>query len=95
LKKIYSLPNLNNTEALVEFFEKNLIDCRDALASADESTFDKAWTLRAGETIYSSDPKVEVIRMTFSQIIHHRAQLGVFLRLLNIPIPGSYAFKRR
>ncbi|PAC24832.1 hypothetical protein [Flectobacillus sp. BAB-3569] len=35
-----------------------MIDCRDALATADESTFDKAWTLRAGETIYSSDPKV-------------------------------------
>ncbi|MGV3538236.1 MAG: DinB family protein, partial [Rufibacter sp.] len=34
--------------------------------------------------------KYEVLRMTISQIVHHRAQLGVFLRLLNIPIPGSY-----
>ncbi|HNK27720.1 MAG TPA: DinB family protein, partial [Ferruginibacter sp.] len=38
----------------------------------------------------STEPKADVIRMTYSQIIHHRAQLGVFLRLLDIPIPGSY-----
>jgi uncharacterized damage-inducible protein DinB len=34
--------------------------------------------------------KAEVVRVAMSQTIHHRAQLGVFLRLLNIPIPGSY-----
>ena len=34
--------------------------------------------------------KAEVVRMAFSQIVHHRAQLGVFLRLLDVPIPGSY-----
>ena len=48
------------------------------------------WTLRNGEEIYFTDPKLEVIRMSYSQIVHHRAQLGVFLRLLNVPIPGSY-----
>ncbi|MDI9882094.1 DinB family protein [Flectobacillus longus] len=89
-KNPYSVPKINTTAELVDFFEKNLLDSRDALATADVSTFDKPWTLRAGETIYSSDPKIDVLRMTFSQIIHHRAQLGVFLRLLNIPIPGSY-----
>lgn len=86
----YTMPSFQTTTELLEFFEKNILDARDALASADESTFQQPWTLRAGETIYSADPKVEVLRMTFSQIIHHRAQLGVFLRLLDIPIPGSY-----
>ena len=38
----------------------------------------------------SADPKIDIIRMSLSQQIHHRAQLGVYLRLLNIPIPGSY-----
>jgi len=46
--------------------------------------------LRNGAKIYSSDPKIDIIRMALSQQIHHRAQLGVFLRLLDIPIPGSY-----
>jgi len=49
-----------------------------------------SWTLRNGKDIYSVSAKHEVIRMTFNQITHHRAQLGVFLRLLNVPIPGSY-----
>ncbi|MBK8088135.1 MAG: DinB family protein [Chitinophagaceae bacterium] len=48
------------------------------------------WTLRNGETVYSVEPKADVIRMAYCQIVHHRAQLGVYLRLLNIPIPGSY-----
>ncbi|RYD76419.1 MAG: DinB family protein, partial [Sphingobacteriales bacterium] len=43
-----------------------------------------------GETVYSETSKADFIRITLSQIIHHRAQLGVFLRLLDIPIPGSY-----
>jgi len=40
--------------------------------------------------VYSVEPKADVIQMSLSQIIHHRAQLGVFLRLLDVPIPGSY-----
>jgi uncharacterized damage-inducible protein DinB len=43
-----------------------------------------------GKQILSESSKGEVIRMSFSQIVHHRAQLGVYLRLLDIPIPGSY-----
>jgi uncharacterized damage-inducible protein DinB len=61
-----------------------------ALQNAREEQLLEPWTLRNGDQIYSTDPKQDVIRMAFSQIIHHRAQLGVFLRLLNIPIPGSY-----
>lgn len=75
---------------LMDYFEKSLVDGRKHLADAKENILDKPWTLRSGKTIYSTDPKRDVLRMTFSQIIHHRAQLGVFLRLLNIPIPGSY-----
>lgn len=48
------------------------------------------WTLRNGEQIFSTSSKAEVIRMTYCQIVHHRAQLGVFLRLLDVKIPGSY-----
>jgi uncharacterized damage-inducible protein DinB len=46
--------------------------------------------MRTGEQIHAVMTKYEVIRHSFSQTIHHRAQLGVYLRLLNIPIPGSY-----
>jgi uncharacterized damage-inducible protein DinB len=46
--------------------------------------------MRNGEQVYMTISKEDVIRMAISQTIHHRAQMGVFLRLLNIPIPGSY-----
>ena len=81
---------VNNSKELLQYFEKNLIDGRAQLANAREEQLSEPWTLRNGETIYSTEPKGEVIRMSLSQIIHHRAQLGVYLRLLNIPIPGSY-----
>jgi uncharacterized damage-inducible protein DinB len=48
------------------------------------------WVLRNGDAIYMDMNKAEVVRIAMSQTVHHRAQLGVFLRLLNIPIPGSY-----
>ncbi|RYZ50614.1 MAG: DinB family protein, partial [Chitinophagaceae bacterium] len=60
------------------------------LLPENEALLDKPWTLRNGETVYLQQPKIDVIRMALSQQIHHRAQLGVYLRLLDIPIPGSY-----
>ena len=82
--------NITSTAALLEIFEKSVNDGKAALETAREEQLAELWTLRNGETIYSTSSKAEVIRMSFSQIIHHRAQLGVYLRLLNIPIPGSY-----
>lgn len=81
---------VNSTAELMEIFEKNLAAAQNDLAAGDESTLGKTWTLRTGDHIHSNDTKADVIRMALSQIIHHRAQLGVFLRLLDIPIPGSY-----
>ncbi len=83
------LPINSRTETL-ELFEKSLEDARQQLANGKEESLDEIWTLRNGEQIYSAEPKADVIRMSLSQIIHHRAQLGVFLRLLDVPIPGSY-----
>ena len=81
---------VKDTAALLQIFEKSLEDGRTQLANGKEDTLDEQWTMRNGEQIYSTDPRADVIRMTLSQIIHHRAQLGVFLRLLDVPIPGSY-----
>lgn len=81
---------VSDTSHLVQIFETSLADARENLARGKEGSLDEPWTLRNGEQVYSTDPKADVIRMSISQIIHHRAQLGVFLRLLDVPIPGSY-----
>jgi len=86
----YEPQKISTTEDLVQFFEKSLQDGKSHLEKADESTFDQIWTLRNGDKILSESTKYEVIRMAYCQIVHHRAQLGVYLRLLDIPIPGSY-----
>lgn len=86
----YQPEAINNTEELLAYFERSLADARKHLAAGKEEELGKPWTLRSGATIYSTEPKHDVLRMTMSQVIHHRAQLGVFLRLLDIKIPGSY-----
>jgi len=88
--KPYEQPSINTHEDLMDYFEKRYQDGLSTLVPENEKLLNKPWTLRNGDTIYSSDPKIDIIRMSLSQQIHHRAQLGVYLRLLNIPIPGSY-----
>ncbi|MGN6640566.1 MAG: DinB family protein [Mucilaginibacter sp.] len=83
-------PEINKTSDLLEFFEKSFKEGREALARAKEDMLEKQWTMRNGSDIYTVATKYEIVRVAFSQTIHHRAQLGVYLRLLNIPIPGTY-----
>jgi uncharacterized damage-inducible protein DinB len=86
----YQPVEINNTKELLDYFERSLAEGKKSLMSATENDLLPNWTLRNGDQVYSVSTKYEVIRMSFGQIIHHRAQLGVYLRLLNIPIPGSY-----
>lgn len=89
-KNPYQPEQINNTSELLAYFDSTLAEGKAELAKAREEQLSENWTLRDGETVYSTSSKYDMIRITMSQIIHHRAQLGVFLRLLNIPIPGSY-----
>ncbi|MDQ2753409.1 MAG: DinB family protein [Bacteroidota bacterium] len=86
----YIVPDINTNEELMAFFEKRYAEGLSQLIPENEALLNKPWTLRHGAKIFSTDPKIDVVRMALSQQIHHRAQLGVYLRLLNIPIPGSY-----
>jgi uncharacterized damage-inducible protein DinB len=86
----YTLPELNNTAELLAFFEKCYADGYSQLAQSKEEDLLPGWILRSGDYIIQNYTVAEVIRVAFAQTTHHRAQLGVFLRLLNVPIPGSY-----
>ncbi|WP_298708417.1 DinB family protein [Chitinophaga sp.] len=81
---------VNSAQELLDIHEKSLQEGYSSLEKADESTFGQPWTLRTGEQVHDVSSKSEVIRMSYNQIVHHRAQLGVYLRLLDVPIPGSY-----
>jgi uncharacterized damage-inducible protein DinB len=89
-KMDYTPTPANNAEDLIQIFEKSLASGKEALSAAKEEDLLPEWTLRNGDQVYSVWSKYEVIRHSFAQTIHHRAQLGVYLRLLNIPLPASY-----
>lgn len=92
LSKVYTPnPVMNTTEELVSFFKLKNEEAIAALENVNEEEMKKPWTLRNGEQIYFSQAKALVMRdMVMNHIIHHRGQLSVYLRLLDIPVPGPY-----
>lgn len=86
----YKPTEVHNTKDIVQLFEKSLTSGLQALSNAKEEDLLPNWTMRTGDKVHAVMTKYEVVRHAFAQTTHHRAQLGVYLRLLDIPIPGSY-----
>jgi uncharacterized damage-inducible protein DinB len=78
-------------QELLEAFDKYVAEARGMLAAASDEELAKIWTLTfKGQHIFSM-PRAAVLRtMVMSHLIHHRAQLGVYLRLCDVEIPGMY-----
>jgi uncharacterized damage-inducible protein DinB len=79
-----------STATLLEMFDRGVRDGRDALAAARDADFSEPWSLTHGERVLMTMPRAAVVRQHFSHMVHHRAQLGVYLRLLDIPVPSMY-----
>jgi uncharacterized damage-inducible protein DinB len=80
----------SSTAELLQIFDKNAEAGRAALAAAADEDMQKDWTFKYGEHISMTTVRTKVIRSFINHLVHHRAQLGVYLRLNNIPIPGMY-----
>lgn len=78
------------TREILGLLENSFQSGKSSLDIAKEEDLLPSWTMRTGDQIHRVMNKYEVIRVSLNQITHHRAQLGVYLRLLDIPIPGSY-----
>src|SRR6185295_12952481 len=80
-----------SNEELLATFDSNVAKARAAIAGASDAEFFKPWSLlNNGNTILTM-PKVAVLRsFVMNHLIHHRAQLGVYLRLNDIPVPSIY-----
>ncbi len=75
----------------LEAFDKNVGASRAAIAAASDEQLMKPWTLRMGEKVIFTLPRIAVLRaMVMNHMIHHRAQLGVYLRLNDVPVPSIY-----
>ena len=86
-KPVLLADNEEAFKALDNYYHKSVVQLEQA---TDEKLLNEHWTMRAGDYEIDTLTKYEAIRMSLNQLTHHRAQLGVFLRLLNIAIPGSY-----
>src|SRR3954454_7051517 len=78
-------------DELLAKFDSNVTSAREAIAGASDETFMQPWTLmRGGQKIFTI-PKAGVIRTwMMNHLIHHRAQLAVYLRLNDVPVPALY-----
>lgn len=84
-------PPAENSADLVKIFDRTTASLRAALAKTTLGDLEKTWTLRFGDQVLLSGKRRELMRgLLMNHIIHHRAQLGVYYRLLGIPVPGIY-----
>lgn len=80
-----------STAELVEYHDKNLAEAIEVLSATSDETMFENWTMRNGEQIYMTLPKIQVLRaFVYNHIFHHRGQLSVYLRLNDIPVPAMY-----
>jgi uncharacterized damage-inducible protein DinB len=76
---------------LLALFDKNIAAARAAIAGCSDETFMKNWSLKMGDKTLMTMPKVAVVRsFVLNHVIHHRGQLSVYLRELNVPVPSIY-----
>ena len=80
-----------NTDEILAAFDKAASKARSILESVSADTLFEPWTLKSGDRVHFTMPKGAVFRsFVLNHIIHHRAQLGVYLRMCDIAIPGMY-----
>jgi uncharacterized damage-inducible protein DinB len=76
---------------LVDYFDKTVAGALESLKNCSDAKFMESWTMRNGEQVYFTMPKIAVMRtFVMNHIIHHRGQLSVYLRLNDIPVPSIY-----
>lgn len=76
---------------LVALFDRHVITLRQTVADFDIGKFNDTWTMKNGDQVFTSQPRIKVYRTwSVNHLVHHRGQLAVYLRLLNTRIPTIY-----
>jgi uncharacterized damage-inducible protein DinB len=84
-------PPVNSAQEAVAEFDKNVAAARAAIAGASDEDLLKPWSLVTGGKNIFTMPRIATLRgMVMNHTIHHRAQLGVYLRLNDVPVPSIY-----
>ena len=78
------------TETLLAVFDKNVKEAREAIAESTDAHLETPWSLKMGENVLFTLPRGPAIRQHINHLIHHRGQLTVYLRLVDVPLPSIY-----
>ena len=82
--------SLQSTESLLATFDKLVAEARSAIAGLKDADIAVPWSLKHGDRVLFTSPRGETIRSTVNHLIHHRGQLTVYLRLIDVPVPSIY-----
>ena len=82
--------SFETTETLLALFDDNVREARAALEAAQDADFTVPWSLKRGGQVLFTSPRATVVRSHINHLIHHRGQLTVYLRLLDVPLPSIY-----
>jgi len=82
--------SFETTETLLKDFDANVKSAREALQSATDEQMDQMWTLSRGNQVFMRVPKRFIVRNHMTHLSHHRGQMSVYLRLLDVPVPMVY-----
>ena len=78
------------TQSLLKTFDENVKKSRDAIVNSTDANYSVLWSLKMGEKVLFTAPRHVIVRQTISHLSHHRGQMTVYLRLLDIPVPSIY-----
>jgi uncharacterized damage-inducible protein DinB len=82
--------SFETTETLLGQFDANVRAARAALGSTSDAAMDESWSLVRGDQVFFTSRRGDVVRQTINHLVHHRGQLTVYLRLLDVPVPAIY-----
>lgn len=82
--------SMEKTATLVQSFDRNVADARAALESVTGSQLDAPWSLKRGDMVLMTGKKGDMARQHLNHLIHHRGQLTVYARLVDVPLPMIY-----
>ncbi len=90
-EKDYVPSNINTVKGLIEVLNNDFEKNKKIIESMDENVVFEQWTLQSGQHIIAQLPKTGALRFIITNhLIHHRGQLTVYMRMLDIPVPGIY-----
>jgi uncharacterized damage-inducible protein DinB len=82
--------SLEKTETLLAEFDRGVKEARDVIGKAKDEDYMVPWSLRTGDRVLFTLPRIAVMRQNINHLVHHRGQLSVYLRLQNVPLPSIY-----